>query len=113
VFRFRSIEEAGRPTRTGHQARGLILNPCVPGRRAGRGCRRRLQPYQYATLADYQDVTGQDRNSVMVDVDLFIDVPRLYRDPNIVQAREDRSAVDRRGQILNREESGRFRSDPP
>jgi hypothetical protein len=39
----------------------------------------------YATLQEYQDATGQDRNSVLVDYDVFVNVPKLDRDPSRVQ----------------------------
>jgi hypothetical protein len=36
-----------------------------------------LDTRQFATLADYSKATGQDRNSVLVDYDVFVNVPRL------------------------------------
>ena len=39
----------------------------------------------YATLEEYQNATGQDRNSVLVDYDVFVNVPKLDRDPSRVQ----------------------------
>jgi hypothetical protein len=44
-----------------------------------------LQPGQYRTLADYTQATGQDRHSVLVDYDVFVNVPKLDRDPKTVQ----------------------------
>src|SRR5688500_9928302 len=44
-----------------------------------------VQPNQYTTLADYARATGQDRNSVLVDYDVFVNVPKLDRDPKTVQ----------------------------
>jgi hypothetical protein len=39
----------------------------------------------YATLQEYQNATGQDRNSVLVDYDVFVNVPQLDRDPSRIQ----------------------------
>jgi hypothetical protein len=53
---------------------------------AGRGAAPgTLQPGQYRTLADYQQGSGQDRHSVLVDYDVFVNVPKLDRDPKTVQ----------------------------
>ena len=43
----------------------------------GPGLRPALQTRQYATLAEYSQATGQDRNSILVDYDIFVKVPRL------------------------------------
>ena len=40
---------------------------------------------QYKTLAEYQQGSGQDRHSVLVDFDVFVNVPKLDRDPKTVQ----------------------------
>src|SRR5262245_52682511 len=40
-----------------------------------------LQPGQFASLEEYSKATGQDRNSVLVDYDVFVKVPKLDRDP--------------------------------
>jgi hypothetical protein len=72
----------------------------------------RLQPYQYATLEQYAKASGQDRNSVLVDYDVFVNVPRLDRDPKTVQRlytfgdydfrlRPGSAAVDRGAPIPN------------
>ncbi len=64
----------------------------------------------YGTLAEYQGATGQDRNSVLVDYDVFVNVPQLDRDPSRVQRlylfedldfglRPGSAAIDR-GQVL-------------
>jgi hypothetical protein len=37
----------------------------------------RLESRSFATLADYSAATGNDRNSVLVDYDVFVNVPRL------------------------------------
>jgi hypothetical protein len=39
----------------------------------------------YATLAEYSQATGQDRNSTLVDYDVFVNVLKLDRDPSRVQ----------------------------
>jgi hypothetical protein len=36
-----------------------------------------LEAREFATLAEFAAATGQDRNSVLVDYDVFVDVPRL------------------------------------
>ena len=46
---------------------------------------RPLQPDQFTTLAEYAKASGQDRNSVLVDYDVFVNVPKLDRDPKTVQ----------------------------
>lgn len=43
----------------------------------------------YSTLEEYADATGQDRHSVLVDYDIFVDVPPLDRDPKTVQRLHD------------------------
>lgn len=44
-----------------------------------------LERRGYATLQEYQEATGQDQNSVLVDYDVFMNVPKLTRDPETVQ----------------------------
>ena len=39
----------------------------------------------FATLADYSKATGQDQHSVTLDYDVFVNVPKLDRDPRTVQ----------------------------
>lgn len=39
----------------------------------------------FATLADYVRATRQDQNSVTLDYDVFVTVPKLDRDPKTVQ----------------------------
>jgi len=64
----------------------------------------------YATLQEYQNATGQDRNSVLVDYDVFMNVPQLDRDPSRIQRlyefadydfrlRPGSAAIDR-GQVI-------------
>ena len=43
----------------------------------GPGLRPNLETRQYATLTEYSQATGQDRNSVLVDYDIFMNVRRL------------------------------------
>jgi hypothetical protein len=43
----------------------------------GPGRQPRLETREYADLAQYSKVTGQDRNSVLVDYDIFMNVRRL------------------------------------
>jgi hypothetical protein len=58
---------------------GTVTLPAVGG--AATGNERR----GYATLAEYANATGQDRNSVLVGYDVFVNVPKLDRDPSRVQ----------------------------
>ena len=41
------------------------------------GHEAKLEAREFATLADFAAATGQDRHSVLVDYDVFVDVPRL------------------------------------
>jgi hypothetical protein len=66
----------GRGAATGRGA------PPAGGRGAGTGA---PQPGQFKTLAEYAQATGQDRHSVLVDYDVFVNVPKLDRDPKTVQ----------------------------
>src|SRR4030095_6274376 len=43
----------------------------------GPGLRPNVEMRQFATLAEYSQATGQDRNSVVVDYDIFMNVRRL------------------------------------
>ena len=43
----------------------------------GPGLRQNLETREYATLAQYSQATGQDRNSILVDYDIFMNVRRL------------------------------------
>ena len=49
----------------------IAISPLGPGLRAN------LETRQYASLAEYSQATGQDRNSVLVDYDVFMNVRRL------------------------------------
>lgn len=53
---------------------GLLLNG--PGR-GGPGANSPLEKRQFATLAEYSRATRQDRHSVLVDYDIFVNVPKL------------------------------------
>jgi hypothetical protein len=70
------------PGRGGADGRGAARGRGAAGAGAGGEA---LQPFQYVTLADFQKATGQDRNSVLVDFDVFVNVPKLDRDPKTVQ----------------------------
>ena len=50
-----------------------------PGRDGGRGggAASRLEQRQFPTLAAYSQATNQDRHSVLVDYDIFVNVPKL------------------------------------
>ncbi len=48
----------------------------------------------FATLAEYVAATRQDRNSVTVDYDVFVNVPKLDRDPKTVQRLYDFKSFD-------------------
>ncbi len=50
---------------------GVVADFTGPGSAAALAIRR------FGTLADYSRATGQDRNSVLVDYDVFVNVPRL------------------------------------
>jgi hypothetical protein len=63
--------------------RGAAPAAAPGGGRGGAG--GPLQPYQFTTLEQYAKATGQDRNSVLVDYDVFVNVPKLDRDPRTVQ----------------------------
>src|SRR5450432_2637267 len=52
----------------------------LPGgavRPGGPGANRTLEVRRFATLAEYSRATHQDRNSVIVDYDVFVNVPKL------------------------------------
>ena len=48
----------------------------------------------FATLADYAKGTGQDQHSVTLDYDVFVNVPKLDRDPKTVQRLYDFKNLD-------------------
>jgi len=48
----------------------------------------------FATLADYVRATRQDQNSVTLDYDVFVTVPKLDRDPKTVQRLYDFKDLD-------------------
>ena len=55
--------------------------------RRGRGAERRSRcsPTSSRRSEQYAKASGQDRNSVLVDYDVFVNVPKLDRDPKTVQ----------------------------
>jgi hypothetical protein len=61
---------------------GMATGSVAPG---GTGAEQARETRQYATFEEYTSATGQDRNSVLVDYDVFVNVPRLERDPATVQ----------------------------
>lgn len=61
----------------------------------GDGTRDSLVLRQFATLQEYADATGQDRNSVLVDYDDFVNVPQLdAKDLATVQRVHDARTLD-------------------
>lgn len=48
----------------------------------------------FAALAEYAKATGQDQHSVTVDYDVFVNVPKLDRDPKTVQRLYDFKNLD-------------------
>jgi hypothetical protein len=75
---------AGAPPARG-EGRGNAPAAAVGGR--GGGAASGLEQRQFPTLTAYSQATNQDRNSVLVDYDIFMNVPKLDR--------EDRSTVQR------------------
>ena len=75
--------EAARGAAPGAAGRGAAPAGAARGRGAADG--GPLQPHQFTTLEQYAKATGQDRNSVLVDYDVFVNVPKLDRDPKTVQ----------------------------
>jgi hypothetical protein len=51
----------------------------------GGGAGADLERRPFGTLEEYTRATGQDRNSVLLDYDVFMNVPKLERDPATVQ----------------------------
>lgn len=48
----------------------------------------------FTTLEEYVKATGQDRNSIMLDYDVFVNVTKLDRDPKTVQRLYDLKGLD-------------------
>jgi hypothetical protein len=70
------------PARAGASggARGAASGPAAApgaGPGGGRGGASRLETRQFATLAEYSQATKQDQHSVLVDYDIFMNVPKL------------------------------------
>jgi hypothetical protein len=57
--------------------RGRGAPPPAAGGRGGRGGASGLETRQFTTLAQYSAATHQDQHSVLVDYDVFMNVPRL------------------------------------
>ena len=54
-----------------------------------------LEPHEFATLEQFAAATGQDRNSVLVDYDVFVKVPQLdAQDAATVQKLYDAQDLD-------------------
>lgn len=49
---------------------------------------------EFASLEEYSATTGQDRNSILVDYDVFMNVPKLTREPETVQRLYDFADLD-------------------
>jgi hypothetical protein len=59
------------------------------------GYTAQLEAREFASLAEYAAATGQDRNSVLVDYDVFVDVPKLdAQDAATVQKLYDARDLD-------------------
>ena len=80
-FQWQVQPEAAAPAAGGRGA--APAGGAQAGGRGGAG--GPLQPYQFTTLEQYAKASGQDRNSVLVDYDVFVNVPKLDRDPKTVQ----------------------------
>ncbi len=80
-FQWQVQPEAAAPAAGGRGA-----GPAGGAQAAGRGgAGGPLEPYQFTTLEQYAKASGQDRNSVLVDYDVFVNLPKLDRDPKTVQ----------------------------
>ena len=54
-----------------------------------------LQSIEAATLTEYSSLTGQDRNSILVDYDIFVNVPQLSaKNIDTVQNLYDADSLD-------------------
>lgn len=77
-----TTETSAGSSANSHWRNNLMLGqdtvPAAPGATAT--ARKR-----FATLADYSKATGQDQHSVTLDYDVFVNVPKLDRDPRTVQ----------------------------
>ncbi len=70
--------------------RGVVPVECRPAA----GARRAAAAGGFATLAEYAKATGQDQHSVTLDYDVFVNVPKLDRDPKTVQRLYDFKDLD-------------------
>ena len=68
----------------------------------------------FATFADYVKATRQDQNSVMLDYDIFVNVPKLERDPKTVQRLYEFKDLDFRLKPAGAQSiaASRFRTSP-
>ena len=67
----------------------------APGGGEGDGANRALETRRFATLAEYSAATRQDQHSVLVDYDVFMNVPKLdAKDLKTVQLLHRAEAVD-------------------
>lgn len=49
----------------------------ISGEPGGAGSSSTLQTRQFATLAEYSQATRQDQHGILIDYDVFVNVPRL------------------------------------
>jgi hypothetical protein len=63
------------------EAPAFQWNSPAPGSGAG----AEIEGRQFATFEEYVRATGQDRNSVLLDYDIFMNVPKLERTVETVQ----------------------------
>jgi hypothetical protein len=52
---------------------------------AGRTADKSLEVRRFKSLAEYSGATHQDQHSIAVDYDVFVNVPKLEKDPKTVQ----------------------------
>jgi hypothetical protein len=66
----------------------------APAGGSATGAAGALESRRYASLDEYSLATGQDRNSILLDYDVFVNVPPLDRDPRTVQRLYDFANLD-------------------
>ncbi len=76
-------EEGGGGGRGGGQAGGPQRQPD-----------KSMEVRRFKTLAEYSEATHQDQHSVAVDYDVFVNVPKLEKDPKTVQKLYEASDFD-------------------
>jgi hypothetical protein len=90
-FQWNVVDPASAPAGGGDPdaapggGRGAAAGRGAPPAGGRGGANGAPQPGQFKTLADYAQATGQDRHSVLVDYDVFVNLPKLDRDPKTVQ----------------------------